>query len=127
MSMLLTLVLGFVTCRYGPQIVAEIVATLTAARLVLSSRRSRRRLLRYTAAGPADWDVRPTRAQRQALQSALHTSLDLAVFTSLLPQQASRGYKLAAVIADLTHAVVADRDHGVARRRRTDREPVHRG
>ncbi|KQN01452.1 hypothetical protein [Sphingomonas sp. Leaf25] len=97
MSTLLTLALAYAAFRFLPGVLAEFVATLIGIRLVVSNHGARKRLLAPTATSvitASTWDRRPTRAERRALQHALHAALDLTTFTSLLPHVAVRSYKI---------------------------------
>lgn len=109
MSMLLTLALAYTAFRLLPQILAVIAATLIGVHLVLSSNKARRLLLvaAPSIATVSTWDRRPTTAERRALRHALNAALDLTTFTSLLPDVATRSYKLANLIESVTNATLS--------------------
>ena len=87
MSVLLTLAAAYAICRLLPRVVAEIVATFVGTLLAWRCSRARQALLvaSATSSSSATCDDRPSRAQRRALRRSLQASLDITVFTSLLP------------------------------------------
>ena len=96
MSMLFVIVSAYLACCIVPRLLVESVATGIGVLLVISNRRARQRLLEVARpVETPDWDRRPSRAERRALQRGLNAALDMTAFSSLLPHVAVRAHRFA--------------------------------
>ena len=84
--------------RFLPRLIVELIATLIASALTLSSRRLARALLdrrNDTDLATARWDDRPTRAERRLLARSLDIALSQTELRSVFPGVMTRADAIA--------------------------------
>ncbi|CAN5599056.1 hypothetical protein BH10PSE14_BH10PSE14_35270 [soil metagenome] len=101
MLLIIVIAVGCVALCVLPMMLVDAVATIMMVGQVLSSDRICRALIegRHDNARVADWDRRPTAAERKLLRRGLRLAIQQTDASSLLPHVALRARRIAAALS----------------------------